>query len=182
MRLVAMGDSITAGQYCHIAWPQFLHGFDEVLNKGVSNETTRQMLERFPADVQNHHPDVVVIQAGHNDCNRWATDRGLPRVSPAAFRANLVEMFDRARAFGATPFVCTIVPTAKSAEYDDDALVYSAHVWEAAADRNVRVADVRTAFAHNPDWRTRLLLEDGLHLTEEGHKVYAKTVQRLVNP
>lgn len=178
MRLVAFGDSITAGQYCDVAWPQFLEGFD-VIAKGVSGETTRQMLERFPADVQQQQADIVVIQAGHNDCNRWESDGGLPRVSMAAYYANLLEMVERCRRFGAEPFLCTIVPTAKEQEYDFDAMAYSYSVWDVAHEENAPVIDVRTVFSSHDDWHS-LLLEDGLHLSEAGHRVYAETVQAAV--
>ena len=66
----------------------------------VSGDTTRQGLERFPTEVQSERPDVITIQFGLNDCNRWQTDGGLPRVSELAFEANLLEMVGRARRFG----------------------------------------------------------------------------------
>ncbi len=95
--IVFMGDSITAGQYVdperrwtalvsdalnrdYLATPINLL----LLNRGVSGETTRQGLERFPSDVQQHRPDVMTLQFGLNDCNCWVTDAGLPRVSEAA--------------------------------------------------------------------------------------------------
>ena len=59
-------------------------------------------LERYPRDVQEAQPDLLTIQFGLNDCNCWETDRGVPRVSEAAFVANLIEMIDRGRVFGAS--------------------------------------------------------------------------------
>ena len=47
----------------------------------------------------------MTLQFGLNDCNCWETDRGLPRVSEEAFRANLIEMIERARLFGARSIV-----------------------------------------------------------------------------
>ena len=49
--------------------------------------------------MQELEPDVMTLQFGLNDCNCWETDRGLPRVSEEAFRANLIEMIERARLF-----------------------------------------------------------------------------------
>ena len=116
--VVFMGDSITEGQYVEES-SRWTHLVSASLNlkylkspvnllfvsRGVSGETTRQGLERFPADVQNLQPDVMTLQYGLNDCNCWVTDRGLPRVSEPAYRANLIEMIDRARAFGAGEIV-----------------------------------------------------------------------------
>jgi lysophospholipase L1-like esterase len=108
-----MGDSITFGQYVdpQLRWTTLVtERLQQVyletpvqiyaLNRGVSGETTRQGLERFPTDVQQIGPDVMTLQFGLNDCNCWLTDGGLPRVSAAAFRANLLEMITRARRFG----------------------------------------------------------------------------------
>src|SRR4029077_4144081 len=116
--VVFMGDSITEGQYVSppdrwvdIVANELVKSYlDSQLSivfvtRGVSGETTRQWLERFPADVQAHTPDLVTIQFGLNDCNCWATDFGLPRVSEAAYRANLIEMIDRSRRFGAEKII-----------------------------------------------------------------------------
>ena len=47
----------------------------------------------------------MTLQFGLNASNCWDTDRGLPRVSEAAYEANLVEMIARARKFGARHIV-----------------------------------------------------------------------------
>lgn len=63
-RVVFMGNSITEG------WgkinPEYFSGKPYV-NRGISGQTTPQMLIRFRADVINLKPDVVVILAGTND-------------------------------------------------------------------------------------------------------------------
>src|SRR5260370_33600497 len=90
--VVFFGDSITEGQYVAppLRWVDIvssglqLRYRDPPLNlqllpRGVSGETTRQALERFPRDVQGHAPDVVTLQFGLNDCHRLLTDDGLRR-------------------------------------------------------------------------------------------------------
>jgi len=63
-RVVFMGNSITEG------WintdPDFFAGKSYV-NRGISGQTTPQMLVRFRPDVINLKPTVVVILAGTND-------------------------------------------------------------------------------------------------------------------
>lgn len=186
MRIVCIGDSITAGQYLpdgDQAWPLILRRAlpddTEVLGRGVSNDTTRMMLERFPADVQSRAPDIVVIQAGHNDANRWETDRWLPRVSLPAFSANLQEMIARCRAFSATPVLCNLTPTAKDPEYEVDARSYSDEIQTVAALLDVQLVDVRGMFLKSTG---RLMLDDGLHPSPEGHAVYARAVQTSLLP
>jgi len=63
-RVVFMGNSITEG------WiqlrPEFFKGRDYI-NRGISGQTTPQMLLRFRPDVIDLKPKVVVILAGTND-------------------------------------------------------------------------------------------------------------------
>ncbi len=63
-RVVFMGNSITEGwiNTC----PEFFTGKSYV-NRGISGQTTPQMLVRFRPDVINLKPAVVIILAGTND-------------------------------------------------------------------------------------------------------------------
>lgn len=63
-RIVFMGNSITIG-WLH-ARPGFFEGKPYV-NRGISGQTTPQMLVRFRQDVIDLKPAVVVILAGTND-------------------------------------------------------------------------------------------------------------------
>src|SRR5213078_5017270 len=61
-RVVFMGDSITDGWKLDKYFPGAPY-----VNRGISGQTTSQMLLRFRADVIDLHPKVVVILAGTND-------------------------------------------------------------------------------------------------------------------
>jgi len=203
--IVFMGDSITEGQYVHHAsrWTELvarriraavasdidvdsLHFF----NRGISGETTRQGLERFPRDVQVLEPNVMTLQFGLNDCNCWDTDGGLPRVSEAAYRANLIEMIARARKFGAKHIVLsTNHPTlrfrklASGQTLEERRLIYNDIVREVAVETGVVLCDIETVFArfHHGELATMLLAEpDVLHLSSEGHHHYAGAIFEAV--
>lgn len=63
-RIVFLGDSITEG------WSRFDSSFFKgkpYINRGISGQTTPQILIRFTQDVVNLNPKVVVILAGTND-------------------------------------------------------------------------------------------------------------------
>ena len=63
-RIVLMGNSITEG------WTNFYPEYFEnkdLINRGISGQTTPQMLIRFKPDVIDLNPDIVVILAGIND-------------------------------------------------------------------------------------------------------------------
>jgi len=61
-RVVFFGDSITQGWSIDKSFPK-----KPYVNRGISGQTTPQMLVRFRQDVLNLKPKVVVILAGTND-------------------------------------------------------------------------------------------------------------------
>ena len=65
-RVVFYGDSITDGWGRHAGTGEFFPGKPYV-NRGISGQTTPQMVVRFEQDVVRLHPAVVVILAGTND-------------------------------------------------------------------------------------------------------------------
>ena len=101
--VVFMGDSITQ------AWPLadtalFTNG---VVNRGISGQTSPQMVLRFMSDVVALHPRAVHIMAGTNDL---AGNTG-PN-SAQDFKNNIVAMVTLAKANGIRVILATIPPTA----------------------------------------------------------------------
>jgi lysophospholipase L1-like esterase len=199
IRCVFFGDSITAGQYVDPSfhWTTLLGermataGFPDVsyASGAVPGETTRQGLERFPAQVQAIRPQVVTIQFGLNDCNQWQTDEGHPRVSTEAFEANLVEMGMRARRFGASQvMLLTTHPTLKptvfmdGSTYEENRRRYNDIVRQVATRLTVRLVDIEEAFDGMRHRLAELLLDppDVLHLSPAGHVVYADVVEPVL--
>jgi lysophospholipase L1-like esterase len=179
--IVCIGDSVTYGQHLEhpdVPWPQLLNGYT-VYSAGVPGDTTRLGLERFPKDVQAMKPTTVIIQFGHNDCNRWETDHGLPRVSPHAFVANLTEMIERSRLFGAQPYLCSLTPSHRSPEHHADVGEYDVLIRDVSRATATKLIDVRWHFLGREH---EMLMTDGLHLSPEGHRLYAKTVLETLSP
>ena len=197
LHVVHMGDSITEGQYIDpsVRWTSLIarrlaerFGEDRFVsvNRGISGETTRMGLERYPRDVQEAQPDLLTIQFGLNDCNCWETDRGVPRVSEAAFVANLIEMIDRGRVFGASHIILAtnhrtlrrnVLPS--GAVFEDRNAHYSELSRQVAAETGVVLCDIRVAFEPFSDEELdRLLLPypDHLHLSPAGNEVYAEAI------
>jgi lysophospholipase L1-like esterase len=197
LHVVHMGDSITEGQYIDpaVRWTSLIEerlaerfGPDRFvsLNRGISGETTRMGLERYPRDVQEAAPDLLTIQFGLNDCNCWETDGGVPRVSEAAFVANLTEMITRGRVFGAREIVLATnhrtlrrraLPSGEAFEAANAR--YSELVREVAAGTGVVLCDIREAFEPFADDELDPLLlpdPDHLHLSPAGNVVYADAI------
>jgi acyl-CoA thioesterase I len=200
LRVTFFGDSICVGQGVSIfnGWVTRVAGqLDRlgarkgrdiiVTNASANGNTTRQALERMPYEVQSVGVDVLIVQFGLNDCNYWETDRGLPRVSPVGFAANLKEILERGRNFGARRILLhNNHPTTRDREpmahtdktYEDSNRQYNAIVREVAAEAGNAVifTDIEAAFRDlvgaNRNRLSELLLNDGLHLSRSGHDLY----------
>jgi len=100
-RAVFMGDSITEGWAMGDA-SLFSHG---VVDRGISGQTSPQMLLRFYQDVVALHPQAVHIMAGTNDV---AGNTG--PTSPDDFKNNIRAMVDLARTHHIQVILASILP------------------------------------------------------------------------
>lgn len=100
--VVMMGDSIT--ENWARAAPDLIDGV-RILGRGISGQTSGQMLVRFQADVLSLRPRRVHIMAGTNDI----AGNGGP-TSPDAYRNNIVAMTELARANGVDVVLAAIPP------------------------------------------------------------------------
>ncbi|PCI01586.1 MAG: hypothetical protein COB81_06970 [Flavobacteriaceae bacterium] len=63
----------------------------EVINSGISGDTTEDAKHRFQSDVLDHNPDIVFIQFGANDQSiRQDLGKSTANVSLDSFRENLL--------------------------------------------------------------------------------------------
>lgn len=101
-RVVFMGNSITEG------WskmnPDFFKG-KPYINRGISGQTTPQMLIRFRQDVVRLQPKVVVINAGINDI---AGNTGISTLE--MIEDNIESMCEIARANGILVILASVLP------------------------------------------------------------------------
>ena len=99
-RVVFMGDSITQGWKLDEAFPG-----KPYVNRGISGQTTPQMLVRFRQDVIDLKPKVVVILAGTNDIAGNTGPMTLEQTE-----GNLASMAELAAANGIRVVLCSILP------------------------------------------------------------------------
>ena len=79
-------------------------------NRGVSGQTTAQVLGRYEAHVRPLAPDLLVIQAGVNDLKSISIFPELKERITAGCRTNLAALVARARAQGTAVILTTIFP------------------------------------------------------------------------
>ena len=146
-RVVFMGDSIT--ESWALADPVF---FDRgVVNRGISGQTTAQMLVRFRADVVALRPKIVHILGGTNDV---AGNTG--PTSAQDFKNNIMSMVEIARANGIDVILGSLPPAAafylatgvEAHDHNQRAQRMAARLFGAATDHVHRLL-------HGPCWSGR---------------------------
>jgi acyl-CoA thioesterase-1 len=164
-RIVFMGDSITEG------WkesrPEFFRG--DRVDRGISGQTTSQMLGRFYADVIALHPAVVHILAGTNDI----AGNGGPTTLDG-IENNIRSMVELAQAHRIKVVLGTVLPAARydwRPEIDPVPSIRALNVWirSYAQSRGITLVDY---YALLDDGHHGLALSDsgdGVHPTPAGY-------------
>ncbi|MDB6093796.1 MAG: hypothetical protein JWM32_1358 [Verrucomicrobia bacterium] len=188
VRIVAFGDSIT-GVYYHTggrrAWCDLvgvaLHRVYpsaniEMINAGISGNTTTDALKRIDADVLAHHPQLVIVMFGMND---------VARSTAEDFRSNLKQIVERIRANGGEVLLMTPNwispgdanrPVIKVADF-------AQIMREIGREMNAPVADASRAFqaVELTDHRAWLgLMSDTIHPNLRGHRLFAEEAVRTL--
>lgn len=104
-RVVFMGDSIT--ELWRFDGPEGFAG-KPYINRGISGQTTPQMLVRFRQDVIDLKPKVVVILAGINDIAENTGPMTLEQTED-----NLASMADLATAHNIRVVLCSVLPASE---------------------------------------------------------------------
>ena len=207
IKVTFFGDSTCVGQGVSIyqGWvTKIANYFDEygeklnreilVSNSSINGRTSRQALEDMPYHIQSQGIDILVVQFGLNDCNYWATDRGLPRVSLAGFVENIREIISRGERFGSHRILLNNNhPTSRdkaimpgtAMTYEASNASYNAALRKLAANlpQSVLFQDVESFFKdniHAQEPIEKFLLSDGLHPSAAGHEQYFRLMCPII--
>lgn len=169
-RVVFMGNSITDSWAVH--FPAMFPG-KPYIGRGISGQTTPQMLLRFRQDVIDLHPSVVVILAGTNDIAGNTGPSTLEMIE-----ANIQSMAELARANGIRVVLSSVLPV-----YDypwkpglqPAGKIVALNTWmRAYAERAGDVyLDYWSAVADERQGMKAALTRDGVHPNEAGYAVMA---------
>ncbi len=165
--VVFMGDSLT--EMWRIANPGLFEGGH--VNRGISGQTTPQMLLRFMADVVALKPRICHLMAGTNDV---AGNTG-PNT-PQDFRNNILAMLDLAKAHGITVVLASLPAFAtltwSPALGDVSGRVAELNAWlKATAEaRGLVFADYFAALTDGAGRMRTDFTRDGVHPTRRGYE------------
>jgi acyl-CoA thioesterase I len=175
-RVVFMGDSIT--QSWGLAEPAFFG--PAVVNRGISGQTTPQMLLRFRADVLGLRPAAAHIMAGVNDV---AGNTGPTTLED--IEGNIASMVELAKAHDVTVILATVLPAATfnwapQLKPADAITKINAWIRTFAADQNLVLADYYPALATPGHAMKPELSLDGVHPNKAGYAALAPIAQAAI--
>jgi lysophospholipase L1-like esterase len=166
-RVVFFGASIV--EY----WPKrgsFFPG-KNYIDRGISGQTTAQLLVRFRQDVINLHPKVVVILGGTND-----VAGNLGPMTPEMTEGNWQSMAELAQASGITPVLASITPASsfpwrKEVEPVEKIRTLNAWMKQFCKRRSLEYLDVYSALADKDGAMREGLSLEGVHPNAQGYAV-----------
>ncbi len=174
-RVVFMGDSITEGW--HFDAPEWGFPGKPYVNRGISGQTTPQMLVRFRPDVIALQPKVVVILAGINDV---AGNTGPMTLEET--EGNLASMAELAAANHIRVVLCSVLPAfdfpwSPGKAPAPKVLALNAWIKAYAAQHGHVYVDYHTAMKDSRDGLPATLSHDGVHPLPAGYAVMKPLVE-----
>ena len=182
-RVVFMGDSITDGWKLN----EYFAGKPYV-NRGISGQTTPQMLIRFRSDVIELQPKVVVILAGTNDL---AGNTGPMTIE--SIEDNLQSMAELAMLHGIRVVLSSVMPINDYAKNKDggplirstqrppDKIIAINQWMKKYAEENKQIyLDYFSALVDDKGFLKEDLSRDGLHPNVKGYEVMKPLAEQAI--
>lgn len=173
-RVVFMGDSITD------SWKldQYFPG-QPYVNRGISGQTTPQMVLRFRPDVIDLKPKVVVILAGTNDISSYPGPNVIESIE-----GNYSTIIDLARAHDINVVFASVMPisdynkNAQGAQVirskqrpPEQILALNAWIKKTCEERGLTYLDYFSAMVDDKGFLKAEIANDGLHPNAKGYEL-----------
>ena len=177
-RIVFIGDSITEG------WSEFSPEFfqqNNFVNRGISGQTTPQMLIRLKPDAVRLAPKMIVINAGTNDI---AGNTG--PSTPEMIIDNICSMAEIAIKNNIDVALSTILPVYKYPGNDEVVdppkiiSVINAALEEYCKKNSLIYIDYYSSLVDKKKGLKSEYGNDGVHPTKEGYDVMEKAVKKAI--
>ena len=174
-RVVFMGDSITEGW--HFEGPDGSFPGKPFINRGISGQTSPQMLVRFRQDVVDLQPNAVVILAGTNDI---AGNTGPMTIEQT--EDNIRDMAEIANSNHIRVVICSVLPAfdfpwRRGLEPAPKINALNAWIKSFAAEKGFVYVDFHSAMKDARDGLPATLSKDGVHPNPAGYAVMAPLVE-----
>ncbi len=177
-KIVAFGDSLTAGfgllekeSYPYLLQQKLAaDGFDfEVINAGVSGDTTLGGLERIDWVLEMENIKILILELGANDLMR-----GVP---PAKVKSNLDTIIRKAKAKNVRVLLCgMLAPPTGGSDYSRDFI----NLFPDLA--TVHKLDFLPFLLDGIAMKKELNQADGIHPNAEGERLMTENVYKALKP
>jgi len=170
-RVVFMGNSIT--DFWPDNRPEFF-ALNDFIGRGISAQTSYDMVLRFREDVVRLEPAGVAIMAGTNDIpsDTYNEERTL---------GNILSMAEIAKSNGIQPFLSSVLPiTTGVAEHKDRIVSLNARIKEYADANDIPYIDYYSALVYDDRNFNYAFSGDGVHPNAEGYRVMEGIVLPII--
>lgn len=176
-RVVFLGNSIFEG------WmrlrPEFFAG-KPYYDRGISGQTTPQMLLRFYEDVLALDPDVLVLKAGINDIAQNAGP-----YNPLQTLNNIKAIAQLARVNSIKVILCSVLPASDfrwrpGLEPGDKVIALNNAIRDFAKTEGFYYLDLYSAVVDDKKGMKAEYANDGVHPTVEGYRVLEPLVESAI--
>lgn len=177
-RIVFLGNSITEG-WVRVDSNYFIK--NNYIGRGISGQTSTQLLLRFRQDVLSLKPQAVVLHIGTNDV---AENTG--PYDPEFTLGNIQSMVEIAQANGLKVILASVLPATnfewrRSVGNRSDMILDLNKRIKAYADRNkIPYIDYHSAMKNDTNGMNPDLAEDGVHPTLKGYKIMEDLVEKAI--
>lgn len=179
-RVVLFGDSITD------SWPKMDPDFfkdNNFAGRGISGQTTAQILARMQQDVVSLKPKYVVILCGINDI---AHNPGYAVDIETAI-ARIKSMCDIARANKIRPVLCTLLPSSRCywrpsrGDIFGEVKAFNERLRKLAADEHIKLADYFYLFSDGDATMPAEYSKDTVHPNIDGYKIMEECIMKYIH-
>ncbi len=177
-RIELVGDSITEG------WTEFNSEFfqeNNMINRGISGQTTPQMLIRFKQDAVHLNPKIIIINGGTNDI--WGNTGP---STPDMIIDNLFSMAEIAGKNDINVALSTILPVYKYPERDDiidppkTISLINSVLLDYCTKNSLTFLDYYSPMADEKKGLRSDYGTDGVHPNKEGYNVMENVVREAI--
>lgn len=166
------------------AFSREIKGF-AVVNRGVSGQTSTQVLGRFEQQVLPLRPQIIIVQVGVNDLKAIALFPDRKTTIVTNCKTNIQEIVKRSRSLGATVILTTIFPPGEiplirkpfwSSEIDRSITEVNSYIYSLQAP-NVIVLDSYSLLNQN---QKNQYYRDSLHLNSKGYEILNQELTKVL--
>ncbi|WP_221932048.1 SGNH/GDSL hydrolase family protein [Flavobacterium restrictum] len=176
-KIVFMGDSIT--EFWSTINPDFFEG-KPYINRGISGQTTPQMVARFKADVIALQPKIVVLLAGINDIAGNTGPSTLTMITD-----NLFAMAEIARTNGIRVILCAVLPAfdfpwRPNQHPIPKIIALNQSIYAYAKTNQIEYVDYYSAMVNEQKGLQAHFSNDGVHPNTKGYRVMEPLVEKAI--